>query len=157
MNIFIVVLLFSSCGEKKKIELPINIEEDNQSIILDLPKDIYVNEIINDTLYYKSPLDTIKLSQKDERYVFFYMATDTIKHESVKNIKKIKHHAFLEKEKGVIPFKFSFERTGDNYFSGVIKDQVILDNYQDGKARIITHESVVTVRVWVKQHEKQRM
>lgn len=157
----IVILLFSfvSCNKKKeKVNFTSTIEKTDDNIILDLPDTIFVNQVIRDTIYYKSPLDTIKLSEKDNRYIFFYATTDSVKYESVEQIKKTKHRSFIEKTKGVIPFSVQFEKIGDNYFTGIVKDQVLLPNYyKDGKARIITHESVVTVRVWVRPILKSRL
>ena len=155
---FIIIVLFISCNREPKKNKHIDIEKpDNTDVILNLPDNIYMNEIIQDTVYYKSPLDTISLSKNDKRFIIFYTTIDTIKYKSVKEIESREHQMFIEKEKGIIPFSIEFDRPGDNYFTGIIEDQIILDNFQDGKSRIITHENVVTVRLWVKEPKKQTM
>jgi len=156
LSFIFLVLIVTSCNKKNENKKSV-IQNITNDIVLDLPDNIFINEIVNDTVYYSSPLDTINLTDKDKRFTIFYVSTDTINYSNIKEIVSGKHEMFIEKEKGIIPFAFKFEKLGDNYFTGIIEDQVILDNYQNGKARIITHESVVTVKVWIKEREIQKI
>ncbi|RZS93142.1 hypothetical protein [Aquimarina brevivitae] len=155
-NLIFVLFLISCTNVTNKNNYP-NVQENDENITLNLPNAIFINEKIKDTIYYKSPLDTINISDIEERFIIFYTATDTMKFKNVKEIESTQHQMFIEEEKGMIPFTIKFDRLGDNYFTGIIEDQVILENLKNGKARIITNESVVTVKVRVKERKKQKI
>lgn len=80
------------------------------------------------------------------------MTTDTVGYDRLKSIESSENYRAFFKEKGAnsIPFEYSFTTLGDNFFSGIIVNEVILENYyENGKGRIITHEVKLLVKVKV--------
>ncbi len=148
--IFCIVFLFlQACKNMNNQKKEMN--------FYNFPKQVYLGELIEGVINYDSDLDTIQLSKKDNRFIFLYMASDTIEYNNINDIKSIKHKAFIGEE-GVIKFKFKFERIGFNYLTCIIKDQVILDNYyEDGKARIITNETKLVYEIDVKVEKANKL
>ena len=156
----LLILLFFACKSKedKSSEHSLSNEQNSDSLKVVLPKVVILNEVVKGEIKFKSHLDSLSLSDKDKRFTILYVVTDTIEYETISEIEKREHQIFIEKEKGIIPFNCSFSSLGDNYFTGIIEDQVILDNYSgDGKARILTNETRIIVKVNVKSTTTSRL
>ncbi len=161
-NILILVLtLFSilSCkkgrgntvlGDKIQKTDTIYKKEVVGSYQLKFPDTVLINDISVGEINYSSVLDTIKLSPKDKRYIFFYVTTGK-KLFNLDSLKKVSLDTFVSLESNIIPFKIKFTQKGNNYINGFIEDEAYIANfYNDGKTRVITHQINVTKKVYVK-------
>lgn len=151
MLLSLISLFLLSC--KNESALSVNSENlDNDSLQVEFPNTLPVNQTFKGEIQYFSPLDSIKLSENANRFTFLYISTDTVGYEKLESIESSENYRafFKENRDNFIPFEYSFTTLGDNFFSGIIVDEVILENYYgNGKGRIITHEVKLLVKVKV--------
>ena len=85
------------------------------------------------------------MSPQDSRYLFFYVATGKNEFNSIKEIELSKNrYAFAEDSVfSKLKYKCYFENIGKAIFTGIVKDEVIIDDYKDGKSRILTKETKI--------------
>jgi hypothetical protein len=139
------IFIYASCKNKENLKIlnsKSNVEKTESlkdTIILNTPNELSVNKIFKAKLKFESVLDSINLNNDDKRFTVFYLSIDSFEVSDLDQLKLIKHKAFVLEEKGEIELDLIFENVGLNYITGIIEDEVYLDNYKDGKTRIITH------------------
>lgn len=155
---FYILTIIASCnsGDKKKTEKStfssdknVVVEDYNTLYSVQFPDTVIVGKKNKGLIKYSSPLDTIKLSNNDRRYTWLYVKghKDTL---SLKELFKIEHDTFAMISDGKIPlYDFVFNKTGENYIDGYIEDQVVIDNFDKEKSRIITETSRIKKKVFV--------
>jgi len=152
--VIIFTFLLISCVNKKgdeKVEKEIYNSNRISNNLISLPDTVFINKIYKKKLVYSSKLDTIKLSEKDNRFIILYLTTQDGIYNEVESIEKVKHNEFTTNENSnLIPFEFTFTKYGIHHFSGIIEDMVVLDNYyHDGKSRVITYLTTIEKEVFV--------
>ncbi len=112
------------------------------------------NSIVNQPRYgeiiYKSELDSIKLSEEDERTIAFHFG----KFKNVRTIPELEGKTTeaygISKNENVIPFWVTFEEEGEFILDGFVEDIVFLKNYNtSGDARMITNQTKISKKVTV--------
>jgi len=147
MNKIIIIIILSVCFSCKKNSYQL---KDESKVKLSLSDNIIQGDSINGSVSFKLNLDTIKLSEKDKRFTILYLLIDDVEASDIIDIKSKKHTMFIEKDKGKIDFNCVFKKLGDNYFTGIIEDEVFLSNYNNtGKTRIISNYTKIVKKVYV--------
>jgi hypothetical protein len=111
---------------------------------LEFPDTVYVNELNEGIIRYKSILDTVTTSfddKKNKRYVMFYLTTVDKPYKDYKKIKKSKQVFGADNNKLISLYDIKFDKTGIYYIDGIINDYVVIDiNKKDSKGNELVRE-----------------
>lgn len=157
-----IYLLFAlvSCKNKEVDSIESTNVETPKSITytIDFPDTVFVNQLNDGVIYYKSTLDTIVRTfgdSKKNRYARFILTTtDNIEYD-FKNLKLIVKDSFGALNNREIPFyDIKFNKPGVHYIDGIIDDIVLLDTIKNGKSKddsleLLRNEERVTFKVIV--------
>lgn len=124
---------------------------------LDFPDTVYVNDLNEGIIRYKSILDTVTTSfddKRNERYVMFYLTIVHKPNQNYKKIKKTKQIFGADNNREISFYDIKFDRAGTYYIDGIINDYVVIDiNKKDSDGnelvREIENEERVTKKVVV--------
>lgn len=155
MNYLIVTsalfLSLISCGNKQN-EISNNYlhKKEQPLIYFEFNDTVKVNQESLGKLRYNLELDSIQLSDIEERYLFFYLTTEK-ESLTIEEIKKHKHTMFIDTiGDGTIHFNHNFKKMGNIVLYGIIEDIIIFKTPEaDGKIRIKTKETSISKDVYV--------
>lgn len=161
--IILTQLVFFSCKkEKEKIdaEKTSDISYSSNRIIYDInfPDTVYINEVNDGIIKYKSNLDTIITTfgnKEKNRYTRFILTTTNNPDYDFNTLKQIVKDTFGALNNREIPFYgIKFPKAGTYYIDGVINDLVLInlkkkDKQGEDLARLIEDEERVTHKVTV--------
>lgn len=136
--IIIYFLLISNCvKETKKVvkheTKQTSYNERNRKTFFDFyfPDTVHIDKTYDGLILYKSYLDTLTPKIYEERdtmrllsFHLVKMKNDTYIIDFKDIIESEKADVFAAKSKDSIPFKVKFEKTGEHYLEGVLKDEV---------------------------------
>lgn len=153
-------LLVNSCKNEKKDTSysKKNVIQNSIEYKVDFPDTIYVNQLYDGTIIYKSTLDTITPifgNRKENRYTRFILTTTDNINYDFEYLKQIVKDSFGAVNNREIPFyDIKFNSPGIYYLDGIINDNILLDtmtryNKRNDKLRYIENEERVTHRVIV--------
>lgn len=143
------ILILTSCKEAKKES--IEIMESNEDILLfEFPDTVKLNQNNFGKIQYNLDIDSIDISEIDERYILFYL-TNKKEEINLKSIEDIEHKIFIDTiGDGTFRFDIDFTKNGKNLLNGLIEDKIFLKTpTNDGKIRIITKETKISKDVYV--------
>jgi hypothetical protein len=146
----LVTFLMFSCDNgvnKDKNSNPQNSAE----ILNFFPDTILIDAVYEGKINYTSELDTIQLSEEDNRFIFLFISTEKGEFNTVESIKKVKHVAFTSNKENEIYYTLKFDKDGLNYINCIIEDMVILNSFtNDGKSRVLTKLTLINKEILVK-------
>ena len=130
-----LIMLLMSCRENISTKNDVDVSSDTNSSVIEtrysfnFPDTVIVGQIYKGTIKYISPLDTIKLKERDRRYLWFY-ARGNVDMITLKELFKVEHDTFVSIGSGIIPVNnIVFNKKGENYINGYIEDQVVIEGY----------------------------
>ena len=175
LSIFIILSVLQiiiSCKDDVQTKLP-NIKGDitsdkdysKKGIVfkLEFPDTVYVNQLNDGLINYKSPFDTIITvfgNEKKNRYTRFILTTTNDVDYDLKHLKQIVKDTFGALNNRSIPFyDIRFSKKGVYYIDGIIKDIVSIDTVtkptkKDYLIRLLENEKRVTHKVIVIDNPK---
>ncbi len=167
--IFISMTIFVSCFDSKinnKSESVSNTNANNliyssySKLEIDFPEKPEVNTIEHGQIEFNSDLDTFNISNNIIREKILYIGKFN-KRYSLEELKKKKLDSFiLINQKKPVYFKMIFNKEGEFYLGGYLKDNVILKNYyndgvdQKRSIEIEINKKVTAVKKYVERETK---
>lgn len=163
----ILLIILVSCKENRSSEKEIVIQNKFKNgyveFNFDFPDTIYINEVYNGKINYKSVLDTITTSFEDKRksrYITYYMNKTQDVNYNLKDLKKMNLDTFGAINNRTIPiYGIKFSELGVHYLDGIINDHISIDTFSqskknEDKARYIENVVRATHKVIVIEKSK---
>ncbi|MET3020162.1 hypothetical protein [Flavobacterium hydatis] len=161
VTVYVLQFIVVSC--KRKEEIPNQqqkFEKDIRKRIdckIEFPDTVYIDQLYDGMVKYKSMLDTITTSfddKKKNRYVIFYLTIVDKPDPDYKHLKKVASKFGADNNKEISIYDIKFTKTGIYYIDGIINDFVIInENKKDLKGnelvRLIENEERVIHKVVV--------
>ncbi|WP_264529892.1 hypothetical protein [Flavobacterium sp. N502540] len=97
---------------------------------VEFPDTLYVNQLYDGVIKYKSVLDTITTSfddKKKKRYVLFYLTTVNKPDANYKHLKKSAKIFGADNNRKIYFYNIKFTEPGVFYIDGIINDYVVID------------------------------
>jgi len=158
-HLIFIFLIFMYCNKKPEVK-PL---KNKLYAELVLPDTVFINEKYYGQINYKNDLDTITTSLEDinkYRFIDYYFTiTDKILKNDKDLLKIVNDTAYADNNSKIPIYKIIFNKLGENYIDGIIKDEVIISKggvLKDGSKgdRIITNEARLTKKVFVIERKK---
>lgn len=149
--ILLTLLIFISCSKVQNKFNSNYFKKSNDILLFEFPDTVYEKQVVYGKVKYNLQLDSLELSEIDERFVLFYITTH--KGElNLKSVEKIEHSIFIDTiGNGTINFNVNFANSGNNLLNGIIEDKIFLKTpTKEGKIRIITKETNISKEVYTK-------
>lgn len=147
--ILLTLLIFISCSNGQNKFNSNNFKKSNDILLFEFPDTVYEKQVVYGKVKYNLQLDSLELSEIDERFVLLYITTH--KGElNLKSVEKIEHSVFIDTiGNGTINFNVNFANSGNNLLNGIIEDKIFLKTpTKEGKIRIITKETNISKEVY---------
>lgn len=142
-KIFVLCVMLSlfSCKDRKVDSIESNNTQIQKSITytINFPDTVFVNQLNDGVIHYKSTLDTIIKTFGDSRknrYTRFILTTTNNVEYDFENLKLIVKDSFGALNNREIPFyDIKFDKPGIYYIDGIIDDMVLLDTITKRKSK----------------------
>lgn len=139
---FLLVIIIISCSSIKK--------NTPDRLIIKI-QDIYKQDSLEyGEIIYKSPImDTLKLSEKDKRYLWFHFGIYN-KLQDIRELEGKTKESYKAIDDSVIPFKSKYHKQGVYYLEGYLEETILLHGYyKNGDMRKISNLIKISKKIKV--------
>ena len=138
--IFLLLIIILSCS---------SIKNNNPNRLIIKIQDIYKQDSLEyGEIIYKSPtMDTLKLGEKDKRYLWFHFGIYDKPH-NINDLKGKTTESYKAINDSVIPFDSKYNKSGIYYLEGYIEEVFLLPEYdENGNMRKIDNFIKVSKKI----------